>query len=121
MIVCVSLQVSLDKIFLLVFIHDLLVNLQNIYDLFITALVKDWLSLIPPAAIVGGLGYTFYLAYCPKGRPIPTARCNNLIRLDEPKVVDAVDIEDIADKAAFCRCWRSKNVCLFVCFNMPVY
>lgn len=66
--------------------------------------------LIPPTAALAGVGYMSYLAFCPEGRPKPSNRCNNAVRLGEQKVVDAVDIEDIAEKAAFCRCWKSKNV-----------
>lgn len=73
-------------------------------------LVTDWLSLIPPTGILAGIGYMSYLAFCPHGRPVPSQRCNNKIRLNEEKVVDFVDIEDISEKAAFCRCWKSKNV-----------
>lgn len=59
---------------------------------------------------MAGVGYMSYLAFCPEGRPKPNGRCNSSVRLNEPKVVDSIDIEDIADKAAFCRCWKSKNV-----------
>ncbi|XP_010866291.1 CDGSH iron-sulfur domain-containing protein 1 [Esox lucius] len=31
------------------------------------------------------------------------------LQKDNPKVVDAFDIEDIGDKAVYCRCWRSKK------------
>lgn len=72
--------------------------------------VKDWLALIPPTALLAGAGYTLYLAYCPAARKPPNARCNNKIRMSEAKVVDMVDVEDIAEKAAFCRCWKTKNV-----------
>jgi hypothetical protein len=51
-----------------------------------------------------------YLAFCPEGRPKPANRCNHKVKLDVSKVVDMVDIEDIAEKAAFCRCWKTKNV-----------
>lgn len=69
----------------------------------------DWLSLVPPTAAVGGLVYMSYLAFCPEARPKPSTKVNHTIRMAEPKVVDMVDIEDIAEKAAFCRCWKSKN------------
>lgn len=72
--------------------------------------VKDWLSLVPPTALAAGVGYTIYLAYCPKARKCGTGRCNNAIQLTNPKVVDTIDVEDITDKAVFCRCWKSKNV-----------
>ncbi|XP_053696639.1 CDGSH iron-sulfur domain-containing protein 2 homolog [Sabethes cyaneus] len=70
---------------------------------------KDWLSLIPPTAVVGGLVYMSYLAFCPEARPKPSTKVNKKIRLSEGKVVDMVDIEDIAEKAAYCRCWKSNN------------
>lgn len=69
----------------------------------------DWLSLIPPTAAVGGLVYVSYLAFCPEARPKPSTKVNRSIRMAEAKVVDMIDIEDIAEKAAFCRCWKSKN------------
>ena len=37
-------------------------------------------------------------------------RINKKIRLEEDKVVDTVDVKDIADKKVFCRCWKSKKV-----------
>lgn len=75
--------------------------------------VRDWLSLIPPTACVAGFGYVSYLAFCPHARSaVKLVRVNKLIRLEDAKVADFVDIEDIADKAAFCRCWNSKNVCI---------
>ncbi|KAF5298289.1 hypothetical protein FQR65_LT09800 [Abscondita terminalis] len=70
---------------------------------------KDWLSLIPPAAAVGGLSYITYRAFCPHGRPKPDAAINPCILKDNPKVVDSFDIEDISERVCFCRCWRSKN------------
>lgn len=73
--------------------------------------VRDWVALVPPTAAVAGLGYVSYLAFCPEARKYTKqSRVNKSIRLSEAKVADFVDIEDIADKAAFCRCWKSKNV-----------
>lgn len=72
--------------------------------------VRDWVSLVPPTAALAGLGYMSYLAFCPEGRPKPSSRCNTHHRLSEGKIVDSVDVEDIAEKAAFCRCWKTKNV-----------
>ncbi|XP_066259267.1 CDGSH iron-sulfur domain-containing protein 2 homolog [Euwallacea similis] len=70
---------------------------------------RDWLSLVPPTALAAGVGYTFYLAFCPKAQKAPIGRCNHAIQLTNPKVVDTIDVEDITDKAVFCRCWKSKN------------
>lgn len=73
-------------------------------------LVRDWLALIPPTAAVAGLTYVSYRAFCPHGRPAPCGKVNPTIQKTSPKVVDTVDIEDITEKAVFCRCWRTKNV-----------
>lgn len=40
----------------------------------------------------------------------PCGLVNLSVKKDVSKVVDTVDIEDISEKAVFCRCWRSKNV-----------
>lgn len=40
----------------------------------------------------------------------PCGRVNVKIKKDVAKVVDSVDIEDISEKAVFCRCWKSDNV-----------
>lgn len=39
-----------------------------------------------------------------------SGRVNTQVKLESPKVVDAIDIEDIAgEKGVFCRCWKSKT------------
>lgn len=40
----------------------------------------------------------------------PCGLVNPSIKKDINKVVDIIDVEDITEKAVFCRCWRSKNV-----------
>lgn len=37
---------------------------------------------------------------------------NPRVQKESTKVVNAVDIEDLGDKAVYCRCWRSKKVSL---------
>ncbi|XP_012538982.1 CDGSH iron-sulfur domain-containing protein 2 homolog [Monomorium pharaonis] len=71
--------------------------------------VKDWFALVPSTAFLVGMGYMSYRAFCPHGRPMPHGRVNLKIKKDIAKVVDTVDIEDISEKAVFCRCWRSEN------------
>lgn len=72
--------------------------------------VKDWLALIPPTAAAAGFTYMAYRAFCPEGRPPAKALVNHTILKKSDKVVDSIDVEDISEKAVFCRCWRSKNV-----------
>ncbi|XP_014203683.1 CDGSH iron-sulfur domain-containing protein 2 homolog [Copidosoma floridanum] len=69
--------------------------------------VKDWLSLIPPTAVLAGIGYMSYVAFCPKARK--SNQVNRTINKNNPKVVDMVDVEDITEKTVFCRCWKSQN------------
>ncbi len=38
------------------------------------------------------------------------ARINHKHRLQTDKVVDTIDMEDIGEKKAFCRCWHSNKV-----------
>ncbi|CAH0552780.1 unnamed protein product [Brassicogethes aeneus] len=71
--------------------------------------VKEWMALVPPTAALAGFTYITYRAFCPHGRPCPTGKVNASILKSNPKVVDTIDVEDIAEKAAFCRCWKSKN------------
>ncbi|KAL3276918.1 hypothetical protein HHI36_012286 [Cryptolaemus montrouzieri] len=71
--------------------------------------IKDWVALVPPFACLAGATYVSYLAFCPKGRPSPCGKVNPKILKNSPKVVDTIDVEDINEKAVFCRCWRSKN------------
>lgn len=73
--------------------------------------VKDWLSLVPLGAAIGGVGYMSYLAFCPKAR-CKSTKCgiNPSIHKENAKHVDVLDIESIGDKAALCRCWRSQKV-----------
>ncbi|KAK6644739.1 hypothetical protein RUM43_001008 [Polyplax serrata] len=72
--------------------------------------VKDWLSLVPLGAAIGGVGYMSYLAFCPKAR-CKSTQCgiNPSIHKENAKHVDVLDIESIGDKAALCRCWRSQK------------
>ncbi|XP_055907130.1 CDGSH iron-sulfur domain-containing protein 2 homolog [Eupeodes corollae] len=72
--------------------------------------IKDWICLVPPTALVAGIGYMSYLAFCPEAiKKRSSGIINPSIKKHEAKVVEMIDVEDIADKAAFCRCWKSKN------------
>ncbi|XP_012284006.1 CDGSH iron-sulfur domain-containing protein 2 homolog [Orussus abietinus] len=71
--------------------------------------LRDWISLVPPTALVAGIGYMSYRSFCPLGRPAPSTKINPKIKKDVNKVVDTLDVENITEKVAFCRCWRSEN------------
>ena len=60
---------------------------------------KDWLQLVLPTAFLAGLSY---IAFCLEACPGLRFRCSKRVRLEELEVVYMVDLEDIAEKAAFC-------------------
>lgn len=75
---------------------------------------KDCLRIIP---VVGGLAAITYLVYKQitgdngsgdHGSDAPP-KVNQSVKKDCDKVVDCLDMEDLGDSAAFCRCWRSKK------------
>jgi len=73
----------------------------------------DWVSLVPFGATVAGVSYLTYgklksLGVAGVKKPIKTV-VNLEINKENPKLVDTVDVEDIAGKAVYCRCWRSKK------------
>lgn len=66
---------------------------------------KEWAALLPFGLACGGIAIIAYKKLCPL-----VSGCVNLcIKKECEKVVDAVDIEDLGDKACFCRCWKSKK------------
>ncbi|KAK8747577.1 hypothetical protein OTU49_016468 [Cherax quadricarinatus] len=67
--------------------------------------VSDWASLIPFGIACVAVGFGVKTLIDKKlGGPV-----NPAIRKEESKVVDSLDIEDLGNKAVFCRCWRSSK------------
>ena len=66
----------------------------------------DWKSCLPWATTIILGGYVIYSVFNKKC----TQCVNRSVKKSVPKVVDAYDIEDLGEKTAFCRCWRSQNV-----------
>ncbi|XP_065152141.1 CDGSH iron-sulfur domain-containing protein 1 [Paramisgurnus dabryanus] len=62
-------------------------------------------SLSVGAAAVGVLIYKSFFSKDKCVKP----KVNLDLQKDNPKVVHAFDIEDLGDKAVYCRCWRSKK------------
>lgn len=78
----------------------------------------DKMSCVPPADIItavsvsvgaAAVGILIYKTLCKKGK-CEKPKVNLDVQKDNPKVVHAFDIEDLGDKAVYCRCWRSKKV-----------
>nr|CDJ80699.1 Iron sulphur-containing domain containing protein [Haemonchus contortus] len=56
--------------------------------------------------VLGGAAIGYFLGY---KLALRRARVNAKVQLANDKVVDTVDVEDIGEKKAFCRCWRSEK------------
>ncbi|XP_030807194.1 CDGSH iron-sulfur domain-containing protein 1 isoform X1 [Geospiza fortis] len=68
----------------------------------------EWVAAVSIAAGAAALGYLAYKALLCKDKS-SKAMVNPNIQKDNPKVVHAFDMEDLGDKAVYCRCWRSKK------------
>lgn len=69
----------------------------------------DWLNLITFVGGVSLLGYAVAKAIAPT--PPPKPKVNQELQKEDPKVVNLVQVEDLAqEKTAYCRCWRSRKV-----------
>ena len=57
------------------------------------------------------VSYAAYLTYATskKSSSGGGSQINPGVKKDTPKVVDNIDVEDLGNKAVFCRCWRSKK------------
>ncbi|XP_042206724.1 CDGSH iron-sulfur domain-containing protein 2 homolog A-like [Homarus americanus] len=66
---------------------------------------SEWASLLPFGIACAAVGFGVKTLIDKKiGCPV-----NLSVRKGESKVVDSVDIEDLGNKAVFCRCWRSSK------------
>lgn len=65
--------------------------------------MADTLVIVGAVAVVGLL----VVLYLRRGRSSP--HINTKIAKHKPKVVNTVDIEDLSDATAFCRCWKSSK------------
>ncbi|KAL9846777.1 CDGSH iron-sulfur domain-containing protein 1 isoform 1-T3 [Geothlypis trichas] len=68
----------------------------------------EWVAAVSIAAGAAALGYLAYKTLLCKDKS-SKAMVNPNIQKDNPKVVHAFDMEDLGDKAVYCRCWRSKK------------
>lgn len=76
---------------------------------FSPSLLVEWIAAVSLAAGAAAVGYLAYKKFLSKDKCCK-AMVNLHIQKDNPKVVHAFDMEDLGDKAVYCRCWRSKKV-----------
>lgn len=68
----------------------------------------EWIAAVTFAAGTAALGYLAYKKFYVKDTR-SKGMVNLHVQKDNPKVVHAFDMEDLGDKAVYCRCWRSKK------------
>ncbi|XP_072533026.1 CDGSH iron-sulfur domain-containing protein 1 [Salminus brasiliensis] len=68
----------------------------------------DLIAAISVTAGAAAVGLLVYKTFFSKGKCVKP-KVNLDFQKDNPKVVHAFDIEDLGDKAVYCRCWRSKK------------
>ncbi|XP_074647673.1 CDGSH iron-sulfur domain-containing protein 2-like [Tubulanus polymorphus] len=74
---------------------------------------QDWMRLLPFLGIVSFLTYATVRVFIPNQSSTaedPRSKwVNEDIQKDCPKVADVMNIEDLGNKTAYCRCWKSKK------------
>ncbi|XP_072592471.1 CDGSH iron-sulfur domain-containing protein 1 [Vulpes vulpes] len=68
----------------------------------------EWIAAVTIAAGTAAIGYLAYRRFYVKDHS-NKSMVNLHIQKDNPKIVHAYDMEDLGDKAVYCRCWRSKK------------
>uniref|UniRef100_A0A3B3QXG3 CDGSH iron sulfur domain 1 n=1 Tax=Paramormyrops kingsleyae TaxID=1676925 RepID=A0A3B3QXG3_9TELE len=78
----------------------------------------EWIAAISLAAGTTAVGILVYKTFFSKDKCCKS-KVNLDLQKDNPKVVHAFDIEDLGDKAVYCRCWRSKKVMMMQGYHLP--
>lgn len=91
---------------------------------FSSFILVEWIAAVSLAAGAAAVGYLAYKKFLCKDKCCK-AMVNLHIQKDNPKVVHAFDMEDLGDKAVYCRCWRSKKVRIsgpvaFMCMHLSI-
>ena len=77
---------------------------------------NEWVQLIPFVVTTSVVVYLVVSALLPSNSKPPKKPdedwVNKTILKDKEKVADIIEIEDLGDKTVYCRCWKSKKVCL---------
>ncbi|KAI1886910.1 hypothetical protein AGOR_G00200640 [Albula goreensis] len=68
----------------------------------------EWVTAISLTAGTAAVSILVYQTFFSKKKS-SKPKVNLDLQKDNPKVVHAFDIEDLVDKAVYCRCWRSKK------------
>lgn len=76
-----------------------------------TQLTRAELVQLAPLVIVTSIAvYVVLSALIPSRKKKDSDWINKNKQKEKPKVADVVQIEDLGEKTAFCRCWKSQKV-----------
>ena len=76
---------------------------------------NEWVQLVPFVVTTSVVVYLVVSAILPS-KPSKKADAdwvNKTEQKEKEKVADIIQIEDLGEKTAFCRCWKSKKVCAY--------
>lgn len=96
--ILISREETLCALFLLDYVQEISKKMSET-----SSAVQDLIKYVPYVAVLAGISYGAYRLIAPKGHINPNIQKSN------SKVVDIINIEDIGDSIALCRCWRSKE------------
>ena len=73
---------------------------------------SEWVQLVPFVVTTSVVVYLVVSALLPSRPPKKPDQdwVNKTVQKEKNKVADVIQIEDLGDKTAFCRCWKSKKV-----------
>ena len=82
---------------------------------------NEWVQLVPFVVSTSVVVYLVVSALLPSKPPKNPDEdwVNKTLQKDKDKVADVLDIEDLGEKTAFCRCWKSKKVCFETLDKVP--
>lgn len=77
---------------------------------------NEWVQLVPFVVTTSVVVYLVVSALLPSSSKPPRKPdedwVNKTVLKDKEKVADIIEIEDLGDKTVYCRCWKSKKVCI---------
>ena len=72
---------------------------------------NECVQLVPFVVTTSVVVYLVVSALLPSKKIPDQDWVNKKHQKDKDKVADVIEIEDLGEKTAFCRCWKSKKVC----------
>ena len=70
------------------------------------------MQLVPFMVTTSVVAYLAISALVPSKPKKEEEWVNKTLQKEKEKVADAFQIEDLGDKTVYCRCWKSKKVCV---------